>query len=133
MDQRIFPEHWHLVFPSMLSFTRKASAFFCLFSIPVLYSALVAANQRVRWDKTGFWYRTAFHREIRYDFSDVRQIRPVNQIRPVRQIRLVEMGRIGSDLFVNVNGRRFLLDETTLWEGFASAYANWQTRNNHPS
>jgi len=109
-----------LSLPCFLS-QEKASAFFCLFSIPALYSALVAANQRVRWDNTGFWYRTAFHREIRYDFSDV------------RRIRLVGMGRIGPDLFVNVNGRRFLLDETTPWERFASAYAEWQTRNQQPT
>ncbi len=94
---------------------------FSLFSIPVLYAALVTANQRVRWDQSGFWYRTAFRREIRYEYEDIRRMRTVGT------------GKSGSDLFVNVNGRRFLLDETTPWEIFAGAYADWQSRNQRPT
>lgn len=94
---------------------------FCIFSLPVLYAALLAANQRIRWDTEGFWYRTAFRREIRYDFANVRRMRPVGT------------GRAGSDLFVNVDGRRFLLDEYTFWQRFAGAYNDWRTRNQLPT
>ena len=106
--------------PTFLS-QDPAAPLFCVFSIPCLYTALVAANQRIRWDTEGFWYRTAFRREIRYDFADVRRMRPVGR------------GHIGQDLFVNVNGRRFLLDETTFWQRFTGAYNDWRTRNGLPT
>lgn len=106
--------------PTFLS-RDPAAHWFCIFSLPVLYAALLAANQRIRWDTEGFWYRTAFRREIRYDFADVRRMRPVGR------------GHIGPDLFVNVNGRRFLLDEVTFWQRFAGAYNDWRTRNRLPA
>ena len=98
-----------------------AASLFCLFSVPVLYCALVTANQRIRWDAKGFWYRTAFRREIRYAFEDVRSMRPIG----------VSTGR--PDLFVNAGGRRFLLDSTTWWQRFSGAYDDWRTRNKLPS
>ena len=108
---------------SLLTFLVRdpAASWFCIFSFPSLYAALVTANQRIRWDTEGFWYRTAFRREIRYDFADVRRMRPVGR------------GHIGPDLFVNVNGRRFLLDEITFWQRFTGAYNDWRTRNRLPT
>ena len=108
---------------SLLTFLVRdpAASWFCIFSFPSLYAALVTANQRIRWDTEGFWYRTAFRREIRYDFADVRRMLPVGR------------GHIGPDLFVNVDGRRFLLDETTFWPCFTGAYNDWRTRNGLPT
>ncbi len=100
------------------------AAMMCVFSYPCLYAALVTANQRVRWDASGFWYRTAFRREIRYDYADVRGLLPIG------------LGRRygpGKDLAVRVGGRLFILDETVGWERFAAAYANWQTMNKQVS
>ncbi len=106
--------------PTFIS-REPAASMFSLFSVPILYCALVTANQRIRWDANGFWYRTAFRREIRYEFEDVRSMRPIG----------ASTGR--PDLFVNVGGRRFLLDSTTWWQRFSSAYDDWRTRNRRPS
>ena len=108
-----------LLFAVFTFLDSKEAVLFAFFSLPILFAALLAANQRVQWDDKGFRYRTAFRREICFAFEDVRCMRAV--------------GPYGhQDLSVRAGGRWFMLDEMTLWQPFAAAYSNWLSRNGRP-
>ena len=87
-----------------------------------LCAAAICLNQRLIWDDRGFWYRTALGRTVHYDYADIRRVKKVGSSGPV-----------GADLYVRAGHRRILLESFMLWERFAGAYENWQTRNGLPS
>lgn len=88
-----------------------------IFTLPIAFASLFCSNSRVRWDPHGFWYRTAFRRKLRYDYSDITRMR--------------ECGFSGyrSDLLFKAGKRWICLDFMQGWDRFASAYGNWQTQN----
>ena len=94
----------------------------CGFGVLSLCAAAFCLNQRLIWDDRGFWYRTILGRTVHYDYADIRRVKKVGSSSPA-----------GADLYVRAGHRRILLDSFMLWERFAGAYENWQTRNGLPS
>ena len=89
----------------------------------IIFLAAVCANQRITWDDTGFEYRTATRRTVRYSYDDIATMKTV--------VGLVTPSP--ETLFVHVGRRRFLIDGFALWSGFAGAYEKWQIQNGRES
>lgn len=88
----------------------------CPWTIVLLYLICIAANQRLLWDAEGFWYRTAFRRTIRFEYSDLRRARTA-------------ITAIGTDFRFRAGRRLIILDGLMPWDGFVLAYDAWRVRN----
>ena len=88
----------------------------CPWTIVLLYLICIAANQRLLWDTEGFWYRTAFRRTIRFEYSYLRRAKTAKTA-------------IGTDFRFRAGKRLIILDGLMSWDGFVSAYDAWRVRN----
>ena len=89
----------------------------------IIYQAAGYANQRITWDDSGFEYRTAMRRTIRYRYEDIVTMKMIVGL----------MTPSPETLFVHVGRRRLIIDGFALWTGFAGAYEKWQIRNGRES
>ncbi len=100
----------------------------CILSILGLWTACFTANRRLKWDAEGFWYRGAFRKSVRYDYSDIKKATVVRDP-PSRHTGSSSGRSTDEHLVIRVKNRGIGLSSAFYWEPFLHTYDVWRRQH----